>query len=330
MRFMNWLFIGIRIIILCLGLYILALFIWPSIWQPKFESHPNQTATFMDYEPDAYEKQLFSIDNNLPHHRYQRISDSIKHIQNLEKFTNNLHLSGWGLGTIGCFKRYRKDIIVFDSTYSRHNIQHIPDTTYFISLNGYYLREDHSTFRKNDSTFLKYPVITKRDTINHSISGHYEIKPLLMDVRDLPDKIISPYEEKRELLIRVSKSQFTWYLIMMIPIALLILLLFLWGVILQMIRVIEDIANQEAFRKKTYRRLYIIAISLWSNVLIGLIIKYVANFKFSSYIDQAFYLRFSDFFFTNISYIISGFIAFCLAHAFRKGYQLQQEQNLII
>lgn len=330
MRFMNWLFIGIRIIILCLGLFSVALIIWPNIWQPSFEAIENGTVTSMDYEPDAYEKLLISIDNNLPHHRYQKISDSIKYIQNLEKFSNHLSFSGWGFGSMGFYKRDRKGMLIFDSTYHHYTNQYIPDSTYFISLPGYYLKMDHSTFRKNDTTFLKYPVITKRDTINHTISGRYEIKPLRVDVRDLPDKIINPYEEKRELFIRVSKSQYTWYLIMMLPIALLLLLLFLWGVILQIIRVIEDIANQEAFRKKTYRRLYIIAASLWSNVLIGLIIKYVANFKFSSYIDQAFYLRFSDFFFTNISYIISGFIAFCLAHAFRKGYQLQKEQELTI
>lgn len=330
MRFMNWLFIGIRIIILCLGLYVLALFIWPSIWQPKFEAFNNETVTFMDYEPDAYEKQLFSIDDNLPHHRYQQISDSIKYIQNLEKSTNHLSISGWGFGNIGFYKRDEKGMIIFDSTYNRYTIQYIPDTTYFISLNGYYLKQAHSTFRKNDTTFLKYPVITKRDTINHTISGRYEIKPLRVDVRDLPDKIINPSAEKRELLIRVSKSQYNWYLIMMTPIALLILLLFLWGVILQMIRVIEDIANQEAFRKKTYRRLYIIAASLWSIILIGLMIKYIANFKFNTYIDQALYLSFTDVFSTNITSIISGFIAFCLAHAFRKGYQLQQEQNLTI
>ncbi len=101
MRFMNWIFIGIRMIILCLGLFSVALIIWPNIWQPTFESIENGTITSMDYEPDAYEKQLMSIDNNLPHHRYQRISDSIKYIQNLEKFSNHLSFSGWGFGYMG-------------------------------------------------------------------------------------------------------------------------------------------------------------------------------------------------------------------------------------
>lgn len=330
MRFMNWLFIGIRIIILCFGLFLVALIIWPNIWQPTFEAIENGTVTSMDYEPDAYEKQLMSIDNNLPHQRYQRISDSIKYIQNLEKSANNLFTSGWGFGFIGFYKRDKKGIIVFDTTYNHYTIEYIPDTAYFISLDGYYLKTDHSTFRKNDTTFLKYPVITKRDIVNNRIYGRYETKPLLVDLRDLPDKIDNPSEEKRELFIRVSKSQYTWYQIIMAPIGILIGLVFLWGVLLQIIRIIEDIANQEAFRKKTYRRLYIIAASLWGIVLIGLIMKYLVNFKFTTYIDQAFYLSFADFFSTNIIYIISGFIAFCLAHAFRKGYQLQQEQNLTI
>lgn len=169
MRFMNWLFIGIRIIILCLGLFSVALIIWPNIWQPSFEAIENGTVTSMDYEPDAYEKQLMSIDNNLPHHRYQKISDSIKYIQNLEKFSNHLSFSGWGFGSMGFYKRDRKGMLIFDSTYHHYTNQYIPDSTYFISLPGYYLKMDHSTFRKNDTTFLKYPVITKRDTINHTI-----------------------------------------------------------------------------------------------------------------------------------------------------------------
>lgn len=330
MRFRDWISIGFRIIILCLGLYLLALIIWPEIGQPKFEWLGNGAITSMDYEPDPYEKELMSISDSLPHYRYQHLADSIKNKQNLEKSANNLSMSGWGFGLTGFYKRERKAIVVYDSAYSQETLEYIPDTTYFISLGEYYLKRDHSTFRKNDTTFLRYPVITKRDSIRHRIYGRYEIKPLLVDLRDLPDKIDNPSEEKRELFIRVSKSQYTWYQIIMAPIGILIGLVLLWGVLLQIIRIIEDIVNQEVFRKKTYRRLYIIAACEWGSIVLVMIMSYIRDLYFGAYIDQAFYLCYANFFSESTSPIIYGLIAFCLGYAFRKGYQLQQEQNLTI
>lgn len=330
MRFKDWLSIGFRIIILCLGLYLLALIIWPEIGQPKFEWLGNGAITSMDYEPDPFEKELMSISDSLPHYLYQRLADSIKNKQNLENSTNDLSFSGWGFGLTGFYKRDKKAIVVNDSAYGQETLEYIPDTTYFISLGEYYLKRDHSTFRKNDTTFLRYPVITKRDSIRHRIYGRYEIKPLLVDLRDVSDKIDNPAEEKRELFIRVSKSQYTWYQIIMAPIGILIGLVFLWGVLLQIIRIIEDIVNQEVFRKKTYRRLYIIAACEWGSILLVMIMSYIRDHFFGAYIDQAFYLRYSNFFSESTSPIIYGLIAFCLGYAFKKGYQLQQEQNLTI
>jgi hypothetical protein len=330
MRFIKWLLIVVRILVICLALYVLAIILWPNTWGPTFEPIEVNTITSMSNEPDEYEKQLMAIDDNLPHHVYRKISDSIKHIQNLEKMANHPSMDGWILGFAGFHQKKIKKNIFFDSTYQKHSIQSIPDTSYYIGLNGYYLKMDHSTFRKNDTTFLKYPVITKRDTLNKRISGHFETKPLLVDVNDLSDKIEVPYKEKRELLIRVSKNQYWSYMLIIAPIGILSLLFVLWGIILQSIRVLEDIANQEAFKKKTYKKLYIITISFWSIVLIQLMMSYALHFYFKSYIDQAFYLRFTDFFSNHLTNILGGFITFCLAYAFRKGYQLQQDQNLTI
>lgn len=239
-------------------------------------------------------------------------------------------MDGWILGFAGFHQKKIKKNIFFDSTYQKHSIQSIPDTSYYIGLNGYYLKLDHSTFRKNDTTFLKYPVITERDTSNKRISGHYEIKPLLVDVNDLSEKIDNPHLQQRELLIKVSKTKYWWYMIIISPIGILSILLVLWGIILQSIRVLEDIANQEVFIKKTYKKLYIITISFWSIVLIKLIMSYALHLHFNTYIDQAFFLRFTDFFTNHVTNILGGFITFCLAYAFRKGYQLQQDQNLTI
>ena len=330
MRIIQWLLIGVRILIICFALYMLALIFWPKLLGFQLEMTEDGTVTSMSYEPDKYENQLMMLDENLPHRDYRRISDSIKYIQELEKSANYLSMDGWILGFMGYHKRKEKKIVVYDSSYRKYTIQRIPDTTYFISLNRFYLEMDHSTFRRNDTTFLKYPVITERDTINKRISGHYETKPLLIDVQDLSDKVNNAHDQKRELLIRVSQTQYTWYFIIMIPIAILLILMFLWGVILQTIRILEDIANQDVFRKKTYRRLYIITICLWGSVLIRIIMSYILKIYFDAYIDKAFYLRFSDFLSESTSYILFGFITFCLAYAFRKGYQLQQDQNLTI
>lgn len=330
MRIIRWLLIGVRILVICFALYMLALIFWPEVLGFQLGISEEDTVTYMSYDPDEGETQLMILDENLPHRDYQRMSDSIKYIQALEKSANYISMDGWVLGFMGYHKRKEKKTVFYDSLYRKHTIQRIPDTTYFISLDGFFLKIDHSTFRKNDTTFLRYPVITKRDTINKRIEGHYEIKPLMIDVQDPSEKTNNAYEEKRELFIRVSKSQYTWYLIMMIPIAVILLLLFLWGVILQTIRILEDIANQDAFRKKTYRRLYIITICLWCSVLIRIVIPYLLKFYFDEYIDNAFYLRFTNFLSEGTAYILFGFITFCLAHAFRKGYQLQQDQNLTI
>ena len=330
MRIVRWLLIGVRILVICFALYMLALILWPESLGFRLDMSEEGTVTSMSYDPDEYETQLMLLDQNLPHRDYQRISDSIKYIQSLEKSANYISMEGWVLGFMGYHKRKEKKTVVYDSAYKKHTIQRIPDTTYFISLNGFYLKMDHSTFRKNDTTFLKYPVITERDTVNKRISGHYEIKPLLIDVQDLSEEIKNAHEQKRELFFRVSKSQYTWYFIVMIPIAVLIVFMFLWGVVLQTIRILEDIANQEAFRKKTFRRLYMITICLWGSVLIRIVMSYILKIYFDAQIDKAFYLRFSDFLSESTSYILIGFITFCLAHAFRKGYQLQQDQNLTI
>lgn len=330
MRFIKWLLIIVRVLVICFALYMLSIILWPDTMGLRLESIENGTVTAMTWEPDEYEKQLLSIDDSLPHRIYRHLSDSIKYIQTLEKNANYLSSDAWLLGFIAFHTRKERKSIVFDSTYRRYTMQSIPDTTYFIGLNGYYLKMDHSTFRKNDTTFLKYPVITERDSINKRISGHFETKPLLVDVNDLSDKVEVAYNEKRELLIRVSKNKYRWYMLIVVPIGILSLLFVLWGIILQSIRVLEDIANQQAFIKKTYKKLYIISISFWSIVLIRLVMSYALHFHFSTYIDQAFYLRVTDFFSDHVMNILGGFITFCLAYAFKKGYQLQQDQNLTI
>lgn len=329
MHIIRWLLIGVRILVICFALYLLALIVWPNLFFMD-EFSEEGTVTSMTYDPDKYEVQQMLLDKNLPYKDYKTLSDSITHIKQLEKFANSLSLNGWMLGFMGVHKQLKKNILFFDSSLRKHSLKEVPDTTYYIGLEGYYLKSDHSTFRRDDTTFLRYPVITKRDTIRKLIDGHFEIKPLLVDVQDLPEKIDNPLNQKRELLIKVSKQQYKWYLIIFSPIAILTFLLFLWGVILQSIRVVEDIANQAAFRKKTYKKLYITTISLWGIVLIKIIMSYSLAAYFSSYIDKAFYLRFFDFISESISYIIGGFITFCLAYAFRKGYQLQQDQNLTI
>jgi hypothetical protein len=329
MHIIRWLLIGVRILVICFALYLLALIALPNLFF-KNELSEQGTVTSMTYDPDKYELQLMSLDNNLPYKDYKTLSDSITQIKQLERIANFLSMDGWMLGFIGFHKQSEKSILFFDSSLRRHSLKEVPDTTYYIGLDGYYLKSDHSTFRRNDTTFLRFPVITKRDTIRKIIDGHFEVRPLSVDVQDLAEGINNPMNQKRELLIKVSKQQYKWFLIVFSPIAILLLLLFLWGVILQPIRILEDIANQEAFRKKTYKKLYFTTISLWGIVLLKIILSYSLSAYFSSYIDPAFHLRFYDFISESISYIIGGFITFSLAHAFRKGYQLQQDQNLTI
>lgn len=330
MRIIHWLFIGIRILILCGALFLAGLLLWPGKFQTILGSDEMGSVTTMEYEFDEYEQQLFALDNNLPHHIYKRLEDSIKNLQSLQKISNQLSLEGWGFGEYGFYKTNHRKIVVYDSSIMHYNTQLVPDSGYFIGLDNYYLKEDHSTFRKQDTTFLKYPVITKRDSVNKRITGHYKTKPLLVEVEDLPEKITTTDNQKRILLIPVTKAKYAWYVIFITLFELLYLLFVIWGIILQPLRVLEDIANQEVFEKKTYQKLYITCYCLWGSLVFDFLMRHLMHWHFSSYIDPAFYIRLSDSITGSFNIIITGIITMAIAYAFKKGYQLQEDQNLTI
>lgn len=286
-------------------------------------------ATIYEYKP-LHKKQLNSLNDSLPHYRYKELEDSLAQIESLKKMNNKLLISGFSIGFLGYYTQIKDSIFIDSITQASKTIER-KKVNYYLGLSNYYINSHHyQTFRDSGRTYLKYPIWTKIDSAKKSRSGYYDVKPLNIDVDDLPEEKIHQFNTPRTLYIQISKTKFNTLKIIIGGLQTLLAIFSFIVIFLMPIWVLKDIANNACFEERTYKRLFLIAITILTNCFINTISPYLIRWFLGDTIPDAFSLNLALSLKNMISSIIAGYVILILAFAFRKGHRLQQEQTLTI
>lgn len=205
--------------------------------------------------------------------------------------------------------------------------ERIKNKSYFISLNPYKFIDSinypdyyiNKRFLVNDNKYyIKYVIF---DSVrNKTIYGRFAYK-----------QIGVKYVAKgNNLLIPISLKSYN-ILNKLIGLAVFLTLFYIiYAFILLPLKCIIKISKGNPFALSNIRSLHLIAFFLMAYPFLVLLPKILIHFLFRKTIPYEFTFNYWECFYSNSTYLISGIIVLFVARAFKRGYDLQKEQELTI
>jgi hypothetical protein len=270
----------------------------------------------IDQSPDT----TFRLDESLPYYRYKDIEDSIAKVRKTQLIKLRTRGSGTNAFHMGLFKINECDTCLF-GVYD--NVPGKRTNKYFFELSGYKL-DDFSDFSiDNGNYYLKYPV---RDTE----TGSWVFTKKKIGIRYAHDPTDNSQKSSGSILIPVSARTHT-FLKITFGIVVVLSMFFCIAVFLVMgPRTLYNIAIGKVFNKENIRSLYLIGWLLVSFAVLPPVLSILFRWIFAHLIPSPFYYPFWESMQDNKFVLISGVIVLLLAKAFKRGYRLQNEQDLTI
>lgn len=194
---------------------------------------------------------------------------------------------------------------------------------YYIGLNGYYKEYETKFFIKNDTYNLAYVVwdSLKKKSDGAVRYGHYEQKQI--PVRYSEDKGI--------MFIPISKAS---YKVLNIIFEIFFVFISFIAVLVYIVlpaTFLLSISKGKAFTARNIGLLKLISYSLIVFIGLTLVIPYFLHFLFHNRIPEEFKLvSFRELLFSNLNHLFIAIAVFLIMRAFKKGYKLQQEQDLTV
>ena len=298
----NWgLFVSL---LLLLGSY---LFLY---WQDTHAGAPSNATVVTDVaETLSTRNQLkaMRISDSLPHYQYKKIEDSIEQQLTTEAEKNKL-LPGWGF-TFGCIGMRT----TFRTWYDFKTEQAHSKQEYYIALPSYSADPSVSTEIRNDKTYLRY--VNWDDSLHKK--GHSAVKEIA----------VSYLPEQKEILLPVSEQTFNGARFTLV-ILILFYLFMLYVTIGMPINLVLNISKGKVFLLKNIKALFFISFVLLGFFLWTITAPYLIALLLGQKIPSGFYISFTSLVLDHILYLLSGIAVLFIALAFRKGYTLQNEQDL--
>jgi hypothetical protein len=240
---------------------------------------------------------MMNVSRELPHSEYELIKDSTLR-QIWEE--NSASFSSWEYLAIGTAVDEKKK-----------------DPEHYFLLSGY--RADYSFrhYRKDGIQYIQYrdpaqtnaPYVTRETSLRFSGMN--------------PNEDINIYLSIPGWL-RITLNIFLWALMG------LVIVLLLFHVIRYPLRMLYNIANGNVFIPENIRIFYRLA---WTLLFIGLIpqlISLVVHLILKSRVPPAFSYPVYENLMQSWGLVLAALIAFLFAEAFRKGYELEEEQELTV
>ena len=326
-KYQNWI-AAVLIIAFCINLYF------------KVNVKSKQT-TGLKYEyyhiTDTAEQKELNYDS-MPCKMAQFAKDSLKRLEDEQKRINDGNdaqgevMGGeflWGLAFVR--NDYSKSNVIRLNTpfnFSMQSVKQESNTAYFISLYPYEMPDNsfnndyfisHKDFiAQNNKYYLKYVV---KDSVNEGdFYGHYTY-------RQIPIKYVKEY---RALLVPVTYTNYLIADVFGFMVRFFCQLLVWYFLFYLPIKTIISISKGTPFDQKNIWRLSFISyfLILFPFVLSG--IKMLIHLLFLNKIPVEFTFHLQEYFFSYFKYILSGVVVFIIAQAFKRGYNLQKEQELTI
>lgn len=189
---------------------------------------------------------------------------------------------------------------------------------YFIELNGFTLKTHADFFIKKDKYFVNHIIWDRIDY------GHPSEKKET-SLRYSPGSL--DFTTDSALLIPISKKS---YLILekvieVLSITLILFLLYTFYVLPA--KVLVSIASGEPFTKKNIKRLNITAWVLLISAILGPLVLITIEWIMRNRIPDEIYYPFLLSILDHRLILIAGLVVLLIANAFKRGYNLQQEQD---
>ena len=287
----------------------------------------------IDNNPDSLNR--FSLPDTLPYRVYQHKMDSINSCSN-NLLRNHLLAIGWQkeIGEVGVGKYYECDTLDYSKYKTLTEPEHWETTKYYLKLNDLELVQLDPRFTNEvvqpifftnlGFTNMKYLHVDKTVKGNKGTSARFVIKKLKYKVVDMFNATDKAH---KKILIPVSEIYYQIFNLFSIVISISLVLIFLkvlGGCIIFLI----EIANGKAFSISNYKRLFRLAYVIAIIPLLNIIPKLIFHWIYSRYYKNEFtiYIDWGE----NIKWIFISLIILILAKAFKKGYHIQQEQNLTV
>ena len=193
---------------------------------------------------------------------------------------------------------------------------------YYLSLKDYESDRDTKFFINNGLYKLAYVVWdTTKQNGRLVIEGHYEQKTIPIRYSKEEKKVLVPLTHLQYQIVSGAVFITVWLFIALS-------LYFFLGLPLQ---ILIRISRGNAFTKANVKGLQRISLFLFISGLVATTFPHLMLLFFRKLIPQQLQLSSPiHFLFENRMYFFTAFIVFIISIAFKKGNQLQQEQNLII
>ena len=326
-KYLNWI-VAVLLIAYCVDLY--------------FELYANNKQTtkskYDDYHiTDTASQNELNYDS-MPCKMIQFAKDSIKRIKNEQIHVNDGddaqgEVRGgeflWGLAYVSNNYKHQKNIHL-DSPFDYFLPLEKQDsnTHYFISIypyefpdnndnSDYFISQKHF-IAQNNKYYLKYVV---KDSVNgRDFYGHYIY-------REIPVKYVEKY---KTLLMPVTFKNYSTACVLLNILRNVFTLCSFYFFLILPIKVILSISKGTPFDYKNIRRLSFIAYFLLLFPFLLSAIKLIIHQMFLQKIPKEFTFHLQLYFDSYFNFMLAGVVVFIIARAFKRGYNLQKEQELTI
>lgn len=258
-----------------------------------------------------------NFNDSLPYYTYKYKEDSLNRIEQAREFNNKGQgIAGITCGALGVYT-------IVDEVLDRGILkEERPDSEkhYYLALIGYNLDNRTKFYIDNNTYNLAYP---KWDSINKfgTKFGHYESKQIKIRYASNNKSILIPISNERYHLFSISLSILSFS----------ILFFFAYIFIGLPIQILFRVSKGDAFNRKNIQSFKLMSIVLFIFTLVCSFVPYFFKFIYQKIIPADFKLQSVPQTFISYLYLyIVCLVLFIITKAFKKGYQLQKEQDLTI
>lgn len=177
---------------------------------------------------------------------------------------------------------------------------------HFLVFSGYSLEEGVALFYSNGKNYLR-----KKDGSTTESNVGY-----------LPDL--------KSILFPISDSTYTFGIVVMVVLLSIVGFTLLYAWLALPINVLVNISRGKMFVHSNIRDLFLIAFTLLGYALLQAIMPFITFLILKKSLPDGFYISLQDQLSANWKIGVIGIIVLIIAFAFKKGYKLQQEQDLTI
>lgn len=198
------------------------------------------------------------------------------------------------------------------------------DQSYYFILNGYDLKDNDSKFFIKDNTYnlayVKWDTVIWKGTDSFP-QGHYESKRLKVRYASAYKRIFIPLTKNTYTALRITMLGFTL-------LSFIVIVYFFFGLPIQ---VLVNISRGKAFAERNISMLKQISWAAFILSVLMLTSPYIFRLIFWKIIPDDFILEpFLTMLVKNIPIFMIALVAFFVAKAFKRGYKLQQYEDLTI